>query len=77
MYKLEQTMLDFFIDGCHFRVFELPEKFLLIADTIYGKLVAVIMIILYTSINNIYGLFVCLLVVYYHDGLYSRINRYL
>jgi hypothetical protein len=22
MYKLEQTMLDFFIDGCHFRVFE-------------------------------------------------------
>jgi hypothetical protein len=28
MYKLEQTMLDFFIDGCHFRVFELPERVL-------------------------------------------------
>jgi hypothetical protein len=51
-------------------VSELPEKFLLIADTIYGKLVAVIMIILYTSINNIYGLFVCLLVVYYYQTVY-------
>jgi hypothetical protein len=28
MYKLEQTMLDFFIDGCHFRVFELFERVL-------------------------------------------------
>jgi hypothetical protein len=45
MYKLEQTMLDFFIDGCHFRVFELPKEFLLIGHD--GKLVAVIMIILY------------------------------
>jgi hypothetical protein len=47
-----------------------PKEFLLIADTIYGKLVAVIMIILYTSINNIYGLFVCLLVVYYYQTVY-------
>jgi hypothetical protein len=39
MYKLEQTMLDFFIDGCHFRVFELPERSSYYADTIYGKLV--------------------------------------
>jgi hypothetical protein len=75
MYKLEQTMLDFLLMAVIFVSLSYPKE-LLIADTIYGKLVAVIMIILYTSINNIYGLFVCLLVVYYYQTVYIA-NYYL
>lgn len=70
MYSSVQTVLDFLLMAVIFVSLSYPEEFLLIAATIYGKLVAVIMIILYTSVNNIYGLFVCLLVVYYYQTVY-------
>jgi hypothetical protein len=70
-------MLDFFIDGCHFRVFELPERVLAYRghdlrktgcghydNTIHEQ-------ITYTGCSC-----VCLLCIL-PDGLYSRINRYL
>jgi hypothetical protein len=41
--------MDFLLMAVIFVSLSYPKEFLLIADTIYGKLVAVIMIILYTS----------------------------
>lgn len=64
------TVLDFLFIITIFVSLTYPKEFLNVANTIYGKFIAVFIIILYTHINKIYGLFVCLLIIYYYQTIY-------
>lgn len=43
------------------------------SQSILGKIVAITIILLYTSIDKVAGLFVCLLVVFYYQNLFIKL----
>lgn len=47
-----------------------PTQFILESNTILGKLIAIFIIVLSTKIHFIYGLFLCLLIVFYYQSDY-------
>jgi hypothetical protein len=47
-----------------------PSEFILQSNTILGKLFSILVIVIYTNVNYLYGLVVCLLVIFYYQSDY-------
>ena len=47
-----------------------PTQFILESNTILGKLIAIFIIVLSTKIHFIYGLFLCLIIIFYYQSDY-------
>ena len=62
------TQIVFLILCIFFVLF--PTQFILQSNTILGKLIAISIIILFTSIHYLYGLFICLIVIFYYQSDY-------
>lgn len=45
-----------------------PNTFILQSNTILGKLISIAMIVMYTNVNFLYGLFFCLMAVFYYQS---------
>jgi hypothetical protein len=53
-----------------------PTEFILQSNTILGKLISIFLIVIYTNIHYLYGIVVCLFVIFYYqsDYIYSIIQ---
>ena len=53
-----------------------PSTFILQSNTILGKLISILLIIIYTNVHVLYGISVCLFVIFYYqsDYIYSIIQ---
>lgn len=75
--EILNIVLDFILIFAIFISLSYPEEFSLIVNTIYGKLIALLVIILYSYINTIYGLFICLIIIYYYQCVYiDELTKY-
>lgn len=64
------TQIVFFLLCIFFVLF--PTQFILQSNTILGKLIAISIILLFTSIHYLYGLLLCLLVIFYYQSDYIQ-----
>lgn len=76
--KIKQIILNFIPILLLFALLSYTEKFIHLSTTVLGKLVAVFIILFYTSINILHGILATALIILYYqsDIVESMINMY-
>lgn len=68
MDKVRRIIFQFLPMILIFLFLKSPKKFAQLSNGVLGKLLAVIIILFYVSIDKIYGVFVCVLIIFYYQS---------
>lgn len=68
MDKVRRIIFQFLPMILIFLFLKSPKKFAQLSNGVLGKLLAIIIILFYISIDKIYGVFVCVLIIFYYQS---------